>query len=107
MNVFARIQLCIITDEWRAYSRIHQLGRNYRDLTVNHSLNFVDPQTGAYTQTVEREWIAAKAENRRRWGTPRHTLESYLCEFMWRMRLRAADPFEAILFDIALFSPPI
>ncbi len=75
-------------------------------MRVNHTYNFVDPRTGA-TQTVERMGNAAKSDNRRRWGVHRHMIDSYLCEFMWRMRLRDADPFDAILFDIALFKPPM
>ncbi len=86
---------------------MQEIGQNYTHLRVNRSVNFVDPKLGAYTQTVERMWLGAKAENRRRWGTHRHMLDSYLCEFMWRVRLRNANPFEAILFDIALFSPPL
>ena len=32
----------------------------YEHLTVNHSLNFVDPDTGAHTQGIENTWWGVK-----------------------------------------------
>ena len=48
----------IYSDEWRAYSTLSSLEYTHR--TVNHSQHFVDPNTGAHTQTVERMWGACK-----------------------------------------------
>ena len=44
----------IISDCWRAYNCLSE--RGYEHLTVNHSINFVDPDTGASTQNIERVW---------------------------------------------------
>lgn len=44
----------IYSDCWKAYECLGEEG--FTHLTVNHSLNFVDPETGAHTQNIERLW---------------------------------------------------
>lgn len=39
-----------------------------------------------------------------RFGTHRRMLDSYMCEFMWRQRVRNHDPFDKILEHIRLLS---
>lgn len=97
----------IVSDLWRAYHGIANLPAGFNHLTVNHSIHFVDPVTGANTQTVESTWNSAKRRNRKHHGTSRKMLDSYLCEFLWRRRLGNADAFEAILADIVIFWPPV
>jgi transposase-like protein len=47
----------IISDEWRGYRGIESIPeRDYRHITVNHSENYVDPKTGACTNTFESMW---------------------------------------------------
>ena len=48
----------IISVCWRAYSSLNSEGFTY--LTVNHSVNFVDPDSGAHTNTIESTWRALK-----------------------------------------------
>jgi len=98
----------IISDRWRAYNAIDMLP-GYTHETVNHSVNFVDPRTGANTQRIERLWKTAKERNKRHNGTHRHMLHSYMCEFMWRCRIKVhkLDAFNSILQDIAVFWPPV
>jgi len=99
----------IISDQWRAYNGIVAApGMGYTHETVNHSLHFVDPNTGANTQRIERSWKTAKERNKRHNGTHRQMLDSYLCEYMWRNRVRVAglDPFDSIISDIVTFWPP-
>ena len=47
-----KLETKIISDRWRAYNQI--VDSSYKHFTVNHKYNFVDPITGAHTQTIER-----------------------------------------------------
>ena len=44
----------IISDCWRSYQGLEKEG--YQHETVNHSLNFVDQESEASTQNIERSW---------------------------------------------------
>jgi transposase-like protein len=90
---------------WKAYNNLQQAGFIHN--IVNHTYNFVDAYTGAYTQNIERLWGSAKWGNKKRRGTNINFLESYLTEFMWRTRLEKQDAFQVILKDISEFWPPL
>jgi transposase-like protein len=49
----------VISDSWGAYRGLGSQG--YTHLTVNDSIQFVDPTTGAHTNTIESTWITVKA----------------------------------------------
>jgi transposase-like protein len=53
----------IISDCWKAYDCLANEG--YQHLKVNHTYNFVDPDTGAHTNTIEGLWSHAKASDRK------------------------------------------
>ena len=48
----------IISDEWPAYKCLPRYG--YPHQMVNHTLHFVDPQTGVNTQLIESTWLHVK-----------------------------------------------
>ncbi|GAA47654.1 hypothetical protein CLF_100635, partial [Clonorchis sinensis] len=72
----------IISDMWASYQGIKtMIDMNYTNEMVNNTENFVDPTTGAHTQT-----IVYKMQNKRQCGTRRSLVDSYLCKFVWRRR---------------------
>jgi hypothetical protein len=89
----------VITDMWKGYLNVERLSMTH--LTVNHSVNFKDPVTGACTNTAEGLNSGLKraipVRNRVREG-----LESYLFEYVWRRqnKQRLFEAFIEALRDI-------
>ena len=48
----------IISNGWAAYQNLEE---GYTHEVVNHSQHFVDLETGAYTQNIERQWQDARS----------------------------------------------
>ena len=92
----------VVSDLWRAYNTVNTLG--YQHLTVNHSVNFVDPVTHATTNHVESMWSKAKRRNKSECGTRRTLLNTYLVEFMWRQKF-GEEPFQNLLEHIREIYP--
>jgi transposase-like protein len=76
------------TDCWRGYSGLVELA-GIRHQTVNHSRNFVDPTTGACTNTVEgvNSGLKRKIAVRNR---VRSGIEGHLGEYVWRKKAAGA-----------------
>ena len=53
--------------------------------TVNHSENFIDPETGAHTNTIEGLWNGIKIRISPR-NRNKNTITNHLLEFIWRKR---------------------
>lgn len=97
----------IISDMWNGYNGLERNELTLSHLTVNHKKNFVDPETGAHTNTVERMWRSSKKRNKNHSGTARHHLVAYLEEFWWRNHNKEKkNPFDQLLKDIAKLYPP-
>ncbi|KAF8767664.1 hypothetical protein HNY73_020586 [Argiope bruennichi] len=92
----------IYSDSWKGYQTNRIEIEGFLLAKVNHKYNFIDPDTGVHTQTVERMWGSAKWRNKRYRGTARHHLESYLSEFIWRQHQvkENRDCFESMLNSI-------
>ena len=96
----------VVSDSWRGYNGFSILPQPYRHLTVNHRIQFVNPNTGAHTQTIESMWQKLKFQAKKRYGMNNSRYADYLAEFLWR---REFGKPEEILFNlwnhIALFYP--
>ena len=65
---------------------------------VDHSENFVDPQTKCHTQHIERLWKELKKPMKRYEGTRKENVKRYLGEFLWRRNeINGISPFYAAL----------
>ena len=94
----------IISDCWKAYNCLSDSG--FKHLTVNHSINFVDPHTHAHTNTVERLWREIKSKVPL-YGRKKKHFVGYLARSMFMMAYK--DPnkrFHAFLEAAAVLYNP-
>lgn len=95
----------IISDCWAAYKCLEDEG--FQHLSVNHSLTFVDPETGAHTNAIEGTWSGIKKDLPRK--HEKNNFDSYLAEYMWRRRhghLQTDAAFKEYLQDVIKVYPP-
>jgi transposase-like protein len=83
----------IYTDCFSSYSGLHELFEHH---TVNHSENFVDPETGCHTNTIEGTWCGIKMKIAPR-NRVHDLIDLHLAEFQWR---RAND---SLLWDSLIY----
>lgn len=74
----------IVTDLWKSYFGLTDKG--YVHFTVNHSKNFLDPLTGANTQTIESSWRSVKRSLKT--GIRSDYLAEHLCEYLYRREVK-------------------
>jgi hypothetical protein len=85
----------IISDCWAAYNDLYRQG--YTHKTVNHRIGFVDPTTGAHTNTIESYWqhlnVYVDSYNRKK------GYELNLAQYMFTARCKADNisPFTMFL----------
>lgn len=73
----------IYSDCWSSYNKISKLNE-YQHQTVNHSYNFLDPDTGTCTNLIECLWNVSKQKFKEIKGCKRAYVQSYIDEFIWR-----------------------
>ena len=74
---------------WKSYECLQNEG--YQHLPVNHSLNFVDPDIRAHTQSIENTWWRVKRRMPRT-GTSKDLFDSYVQKWLWHQHNKS-DPF--------------
>ena len=67
-------------------------------------MNFVDPESGAHTQHIERAWRETRA-NIPRYGTRKYHYVGYIAEFMFRRRYDYNERINAFFNIIADMYP--
>lgn len=96
----------IHSDMWRAYGGIPNLPHGYQHFTVNHTQNFVNPITGAHTQSIESMWQKVKSRAKKQFGDSRTLFETYLPEYLWRQQFGAySEVFFNFWSQISQFYP--
>ena len=97
------------SDKWRAYVDLqeHLQLEDCRHFTVNHKKNFVDPTTGAHTQTVEGNWNLLK-KFFPDFGMRVDDVDSYIGTYMWLryVKRRNLDAFLFFLKCAGEMNPP-
>ncbi|XP_022174514.1 uncharacterized protein LOC111036697 [Myzus persicae] len=80
---------CIISDCWKAYDCLEE---GFRHVTVNHSIKFINPDTGAHTNNVEGMWRHAKA-SLSKYCRKKKFFRGYMakCMFVKRCRYQKLD----------------
>jgi transposase-like protein len=74
----------IYSDLWKSYYGIEEK-LNLRHFKVNHSINFVDPESGVHTNTIEGTWSGVKRKIPVR-NRNRSSIDEHLLEFVWRRK---------------------
>jgi hypothetical protein len=88
----------IHSDEWRAYSNLSDHG--YVHKTVNHQLHFIDPETGANTQSIESTWRRVKVKYGIKTRGATNLLERQLMEEWWRSLNASKNLFDRFFEDM-------
>ncbi|XP_018398121.1 PREDICTED: uncharacterized protein LOC108776107 [Cyphomyrmex costatus] len=93
----------IMSDCWKSYKNLNS--KNFQHLTVNHSINFVDPDSGAHTQHIERVWREVRS-NIPRYGTRSKHLVDYLAEYLFKRVHKYNERLQSFFCVIAELYPP-
>ena len=70
----------IAPNQCDAFRTVEHAPDGYQHETVNHSLHFIDPETGAYKNSIEYLRQKFKEGYKTRYGTERAPLNSYIDE---------------------------
>ena len=64
----------------------------YQHGTADHQQNFVDPDSGAHTQSIDRLWLDAKVKILKKMrGVPQKHLQSHLDHVCWHVMYKSEN----------------
>ena len=89
----------IISDCWSSYSFLSN-SPIFQHMTVNHSVCFRDPNTGAHTNTVEGFWNYLR-RSLPKYGTTKKMYDGYMAEIIFRKKWGRNDIFMKFLAEIS------
>lgn len=93
----------VISDCWKAYDCLES--EVFQHLTINHSLNFVDPDTAANTNTITCQWRELK--RRVPMLEKKHHFVGFLATAMFKMRFpEVKKRFHAFIKQASKIYPP-
>ena len=72
---------------------------------MNHSIEFVNSETGEHTNTIESTWQKFKNGHKKRFGTHRSLFATYLCDFLWRREFGGPDILFHFWSQVAMLYP--
>ena len=107
INQHLRPHSTVWSDQFKAYFHLKELENVDSHLTVNHSVHFLDPETGVHTNGIEGLWGRMKLFLRKKRGIPREQIPGYIDEFWWRQRYGTThlDVLQAVLDHISEWFP--
>jgi transposase-like protein len=88
----------IVSDCWKSYINLPDYG--YIHYTVNHSKNFINPVTGACTNSIEGSWHLFRCSLPSR-GVKMSVIYLYMAEFLYMMMIE--KKLQTFLFDLYNF----
>ena len=91
------------TDCFKSYDNLEEKLK-LKHYTVNHSQNFVDPETGCHTNTIESTWWAVKRSFRSS-HTRHENFAEHLAEYLYLKSTAGPYQFTQFLYDIAKLYP--
>ncbi|CAF0765448.1 unnamed protein product [Brachionus calyciflorus] len=99
----------IFSDSWSSCNKIKDF-KNFKHMTVNHSVNFVDPATGTCTNKIESLWNSCKYKFKEMRGCIRDMVQSHIDEFIWRynnkVNVDRKKAYDRILEEISIYYRP-
>lgn len=81
----------IISDGWKTYNKIPEMGHDYNHKQINHSKNFVDPnklEKAVHTQSIEALWSRFRLKLRTMRESSQKHLNGIISEFLHKEKYK-------------------